>query len=186
MAYMSQENKKKIAAELKKVIPATWKWSLAVHHHSSLMLTITSAPVDLIGMAQGWQTRNDPRPEYYGLNKYYLDHDFSGEMLATFEAIKSAMNNGNHDNSDSQTDYFDVGWYTDISLGRFGRPFTCNPDAKPAKAVDPRLAEIAELKRKIAAMEAAPKPKPAVQSFPPTSIDVRPVTEWWPTAPGNC
>jgi hypothetical protein len=33
------------------------------------------------------------------------------------------MNIGNHDRSDSQTDYFDVGFYTDISIGRWDTPY---------------------------------------------------------------
>ena len=35
-----------------------------------------------------------------------------------------AMNNGNHDNSDIQTDYFDVGWYIDVNIGKWNKPYT--------------------------------------------------------------
>lgn len=48
MAYMSQEKKAKIAAKLKQVIPHDWKYSLAVHHHSTIILRISAAPVDLV------------------------------------------------------------------------------------------------------------------------------------------
>ena len=57
MAYMSQENKKSIAVNLKTVIPASWKWSLSVRHHSTLVLTIASAPIDLI--AEAWKNVED-------------------------------------------------------------------------------------------------------------------------------
>jgi hypothetical protein len=40
MAFITQEEKKAIAAQLKKVIPSTWKYSLSVQNHSALMLTI--------------------------------------------------------------------------------------------------------------------------------------------------
>ena len=31
------------------------------------------------------------------------------------------MNVGNHDNSDPMTDYFDVGWYISVNLGRWDK-----------------------------------------------------------------
>jgi hypothetical protein len=30
---------------------------------------------------------------------------------------------GNHDRSDIQSDYFDVGWYVDINIGRWNKPY---------------------------------------------------------------
>ena len=48
MAYIDQTKKAKIAANLKKVVPAGWKYSLAVRNHSTIVLTISAAPVNLI------------------------------------------------------------------------------------------------------------------------------------------
>ena len=48
MAYMNQEKKAKIAAALKTVVPKGWKYSLAVRNHSSIVMNIKSAPVDLV------------------------------------------------------------------------------------------------------------------------------------------
>ena len=33
------------------------------------------------------------------------------------------MNDGNHDNSEIQYDYFDVGWYIDVNIGRWNQPY---------------------------------------------------------------
>jgi hypothetical protein len=33
------------------------------------------------------------------------------------------MNMGNHDNSDIMTDYFDVGWYVDVNIGLWNKPY---------------------------------------------------------------
>ena len=49
MAYMNQEKKSKIAAALKGVVPDGWKYSLSVRNHSTIVMTITAAPFDLIG-----------------------------------------------------------------------------------------------------------------------------------------
>ena len=42
MAYVSKEKKQKIAAALKTVMPKGWRWSLAINHGSTLILTIAS------------------------------------------------------------------------------------------------------------------------------------------------
>ena len=34
------------------------------------------------------------------------------------------MNDGNHDRSDPQSDYFDVGWYVDVNIGKWNKPYT--------------------------------------------------------------
>lgn len=110
MAYMNQEKKKVIAAELKKVIPSDWKYSLAVRHHSALVLTIRSAPIKIEG-------------DYEDVNEFHPEHHFEGELLETFRKIIDAMNTGNFDLSDSMTDYFHVGHYIDIRLGSWDKPF---------------------------------------------------------------
>lgn len=138
MAYMNQERKARIAAELRKVVPAGWKYSLAVQNHSTLVMTISEAPVDLIEeVAQRVSEpdvalrHNDRAAEvrqarYARLNEHHLERQL-GASLPIFEAIKSAMNSGNHDNSDPMTDYFDVGWYITIQVGRWDKPFKTAP-----------------------------------------------------------
>lgn len=120
MAWMNQEKKAKIAAQLKKVVPAGWKYSLRVHHHSSIILTIKSAPVDLIGSNL---KSNGAKETYLQLNEFYLERQYSGELLKTFEAIKAALNLDNYDRSDIQSDYFDVGHYVNIHIGSWDKPF---------------------------------------------------------------
>jgi hypothetical protein len=34
------------------------------------------------------------------------------------------MNDGNYDNSDIQSDYFSVGWYIDVNVGKWDKPYT--------------------------------------------------------------
>lgn len=134
MAYMSQEKKQSIHAALKKVMPKDWKWSLSVRNHSTIVLTIAAAPVDL---CQEWadclnaQPRALSRPDVYAVrqrpdnvqvNPYYLETQFNAS-LEVMEAAKACLYEGNHDRSDLQTDYFDVGWYVDINLGRWDKPF---------------------------------------------------------------
>ena len=103
MAYMDQEKKAKISAGLKKIMPRDWKYSLAVKHHSSIVLTINAAPVDLIAL----NLRSDEnKGKYIQVNEYYLDREYAGDVLAVF-------------------DHFDVGHYIDIHVGRWDKPFVC-------------------------------------------------------------
>jgi hypothetical protein len=112
MAWMNQEKKAAISAELKKVMPKSWKYSLSVRNHSTLVLTIRSAPIDL--------TKGQPN---INVNHYWLDKQFSGDLLVQFVKIRNAMNTGNWDHSDAMTDYFDVGHYVDIKVGDWDKPF---------------------------------------------------------------
>lgn len=112
MAWMDQTKKAKIASELKKVVPKSWKYTLSVRNHSTICMTIRSAPIDL---ANG--------KGHIGVNHYWLDKQFSGNMLVQFVKIRNALNTDNHDNSDAQVDYFDVGHYVDLQIGEWNRPF---------------------------------------------------------------
>ena len=176
MAWMNQERKAGLAAGLKKVMPKGWKYSLAVRHHSTLVLTISEAPIDLV--RKSLCGADCKQRGYIDVNHHHMP--FEGALLNTFTAIRDAMMVGNHDRSDSQTDYFDVGWYIDINVGKWDKPFRHSKAAEPTPLMgcdkckgetidvrrrengsklcdlcsDARLAEIADIKRRIAEMEA--------------------------------
>lgn len=120
MAYMNQEKKAKIAAALKLVVPKSWKYSLSVHNHTTIIMTIKSAPVDLIAMCAN---KHASVTDHLTINDLYLERSYSGELLETFEKIVEALNIDNFDKSDIQTDYFYVGHYVDLNLGRWNKPF---------------------------------------------------------------
>lgn len=134
MAFMSQDRKKQIAAKLKPVLAKFGvKGSLAVRNHSTLMLTIKSGKIDFISDMN--KNRNDllnPHKfdyeklrEKYNLsvNPYWYHEHYTGKALQFFKAIFPILNDGNHDNSDIMTDYFDVGWYVDVNVGRWNQPY---------------------------------------------------------------
>lgn len=106
MAYVDQAKKAKIAAALRAVVPAGWKYSLAVQNHSTIVMTVAAAPLDIGG------DRVDVSPYHH--QRHY------GE---TFTKIFEALNTDNFDNSDIQTDYFHVGHYVRLQLGRWNKPF---------------------------------------------------------------
>ncbi len=129
MAYMSQERKASIAPAVKKILQKYGvKGSLAVRHHSTLTLNIKSGKIDFIKNFNETAdrlagNRFTPAVGSIDVNPYWYHEHFSGVAKKFLQEIIQAMNAGNHDRSDTQTDYFDVGWYIDVNIGRWNRPY---------------------------------------------------------------
>lgn len=114
MAYMSQEKKATIAPAVKALLTTYGlKGSLSVHHHSMLILTIKSGKVDFF--SEGAVTED--------VNHHYIDRNFTGTSKEVLTKLRNAMMDGNHNNNDIQSDYFDVGWYISIKVGQWDRPY---------------------------------------------------------------
>ena len=133
---MNQERKAAIAPVVKAILKRYGlKGSLSVHNHSTLCLTIKEGPIDFIGncnetcgndhyqVSRGFQKIQS---NYMDVNTYWIHDHFSGVAKQCLQELKDAMNVGNHDRSDIQTDYFDVGWYIDINVGRWNKPYILN------------------------------------------------------------
>jgi hypothetical protein len=120
MAYMSQERKKELAPKIKEILKGYGlKGSLSVRHHSTLVLNISQGGIDFIAEhINGAEITNG----YIQVNPFYKNH-FNGIAQKAIGRLIDAMNIGNHDNSNSQIDYFDVGWYIDINIGSWDKPY---------------------------------------------------------------
>jgi hypothetical protein len=131
MAYMSQEKKAKIAPVVKAILKKyNVKGSLSVRNHMTLCLTIKSGVIDFIGnynsvvSAQPGGFRNGSAAEQsLDVNPYWYQDHFDGVAKKFLKEIFTAMNEGNWDKSDIQTDYFNVGWYVDVNIGRWNQPY---------------------------------------------------------------
>lgn len=129
---MSQENKKIIQTNLRPILKKyKVKASLSVLHHSSICLNIKSSPIDFLGNYNKVYGKirthaNNPfvpEDKHLQVNEYWFHEHFDGEALMFLIEVKKVMDNGNHDRSDIQTDYFDVGWYININIGRWDKPY---------------------------------------------------------------
>ena len=132
MAYMNQEKKKEIAKLLKvELKDKDIKYSLAVSNHSTIVLNIKSGGVDFIGNYN--KTNHDsPRhsfqnadtaKDYLSVNNYWIDEHFTGEAKEILEIANKCLDLNNHNNNDVMTDYFDVGHYIDINIGKWNKPY---------------------------------------------------------------
>lgn len=116
MAYMSQDKKKELAPKIKAVLKKYGvKGSISVSHHSNLVVRLKEGKVDLYG--------EKTSPSWCGshgsdsVNTYHIEKNHTGTSLVFLKELHAAMSDGNWDKSDVMTDYFNVGWYTDIVVG---------------------------------------------------------------------
>jgi len=127
MAYMSQERKKELSPKIKEICKKHGvKASLGVNNHSTLILNVNSGSIDFFGDATERANVDsyNLKRGYYDINPYWYKEHFTGKALAFLSEVIPAMNVGNHDNSEPMVDYFDVGWYVDVNIGRWDKPYT--------------------------------------------------------------
>ena len=134
MAYMDQDRKSKISPLVKRVLAKYGvKGTLSVRNHSTLALTITSGRINF---CQNWADtyptnyRDNPTahqvsgvPDHIDVNVYHIDTHFSGRARQCLKEILAAMNQGNWNRSDIQSDYWDVGWWVSIQIGKWNKPY---------------------------------------------------------------
>ena len=140
MAYVSKELKTKVAGLLKAEFGANtkaeianrgFKYSLSVHNHSTLVLTISEGHIDFIGnhldtiKKEGYEfDRKDLAPvTYIDVNEYRIDRAYSGHVQNILNKIKDILNTDNYNRSDLMTDYHDVGHYISIRIGKWDKPY---------------------------------------------------------------
>ncbi len=125
MAYVSQDLKSKLTPKIKAICKKYGvKASIAVRHHSTLVLNVKSGKIDFISdYGDTTESRNDAKKFGIQVNPYHYQSHFNGKAKKFLSEVIPALNNGNHDNSDSQSDYFDVGWYIDVNIGKWDKPY---------------------------------------------------------------
>ena len=126
MAYVSQQDKAKLAPEIKKVLSKYgMKGSISIRHHSILVVTLQSGAIDF-----GEYTHGDG---YIQVNVYHIERHYKGKAQAFLTELLAAMKGPDwFDKSDAMTDYFHVSHYCDINVGRWNKPYFLQNTAKKA------------------------------------------------------
>ena len=107
MAYVNQEKKKALAPAIKAVLKKyDMKASIAVRHHSSLVVTLKEGPIDF-----AMKHPLDYQVNVYWIDDHYADHPVARDFLKEL----------NHD--DSMSDYFHRSHYIDINIGKYEKPY---------------------------------------------------------------
>ncbi len=133
MAYFSQAQKAAIAPAVKAICKKYGvSASLSVRNMSEVVLTVKSGVIDFIGAAnEAKKKRAELGTEKYipiksgcvRVNRYYIREGFPGVAGDFLTEVCAAMNNGNYDRSDPQSDYADVGYYVSMYIGRWDKPY---------------------------------------------------------------
>lgn len=134
MAYMNQERKAKIAANLKPILKKYGiKGTLSVRGHSTICLTLKSGKIDFIANsnrvcgASHYQTSRGFRPNtsgYSDVNVYWFQDHYDGKAKAFLTEAMAALKSANwYDRTNAQIDYFDTAYYVDINIGRWNKPY---------------------------------------------------------------
>jgi hypothetical protein len=149
MAFVSQEDKKMLTPAIKAVLKKyNMKASIAVRHHSTLVVNIKSGELDIISAYQETRLNHIERElyhhpdqyiqleEYVRVNEYWIEDTYKNypEICAFLTELKSAMEGPEFFNEDdSMTDY------TDINVGSYDKPYVCTSETKDLSA---RIAEV--------------------------------------------
>jgi hypothetical protein len=111
MAYFSKEQKAAIAPKIKSLLSEYgMKGSLAIENYSRVVLNLKSGPIDF---GKG----------YIQVNPYWVADHYSAKAREFLLKAVEILNTDNYNNSDSQSDYFDRGFYVSIHVGRWDRDY---------------------------------------------------------------
>ena len=114
MYQTTTEIAKEIRQNLKKEYP-TSKFAVRKNHHSSITVVLKSSSEKIL----------TETIDYKSINHYHVDSDDKLTALGK-EFIKKSLkviNKRNWDNSDIQSDYFDVNFYLHMTIGEYDKPF---------------------------------------------------------------
>ncbi len=138
MAFVSKEKSKTVKQELEAAFPKKdgWKFSVTIEHYTTLRVAVMTAPINLIDSTDEF----DLKRNHQTFNDYYLNCYKESETLTK---IKEIANKGNFDHSDSQSDYFHVGFYFNLEAGKWNKPFeVVQPKTAKTKAVEVPVATV--------------------------------------------
>jgi hypothetical protein len=138
MAYMNQEKKSKIAANLKPILKQYGiKGSLSVRNNLAIVLKITQGKIDFIenyiktdSDKSNTNKLSQDQVDYIrknrsiDVNPYWYQEHFSGKAKEFLQKVFAAMKSANwYDESDAQTDYFNTAYYVDVNIGSWQKPY---------------------------------------------------------------
>lgn len=136
MAYISQDTKKILAPAIKAVLAKYgMKGTIAIKHHSTLVVNIKSGKMDLVGEFHKYLYHANERcnrpdntrnyPAYFQLNQYYPKNHAISEKVTEFYVELFAAMKGDlwYDKSDIMTDYFNTAYYLDVNVGNYKKPY---------------------------------------------------------------
>ena len=136
LAYISQTEKKELAPAIKKVLKTYGiNGTIAINHHSTLVVNLKKGKLDLIGAAQKINNERAERQglpvtqigNYFQANAYRepTEYENFAPIIGRFysDLIKAMKGTKWFDKSDMMTDYFHTAYYLSINVGKYSAPY---------------------------------------------------------------
>jgi hypothetical protein len=126
MAYMTQEMKQTLSVGIKKVLADFGiKGTISIRHYSTLVVKIKKGLIDFDLSESGCKSVS-----------FIRQSGKEDEEKKFLKALLYAMNNAddlqNYNDSEPMTDYFSVGWYVEIEIGSYKKPYVFEGSEKAA------------------------------------------------------
>lgn len=119
MAYITTEQVSQVRKEIKEAFGKEFKFSVTRQNYSSIDIALMKSPFEFAFNSEYAQEK-----QYAQLNHFHLDNEgFTQEQVDMFKKVTEIAMKGNFDKSDSQTDYFHVGWYFHLAIGKWNKPY---------------------------------------------------------------
>ena len=138
MAYVSQELKSKLSPKIKAICKKYGvKASIAVRHHSTLVLNVKSGKIDFIenyiktdadkvvaNKMSADTIAHIRKNQSLDVNTYWAHEHYSGKAKQFLTEMIAAMKGPDFfDETDAQVDYFHCSHYIDINIGKWNKPY---------------------------------------------------------------
>lgn len=131
MAYITSNEVAEKRKKIKGLFPAKngWKFSITRNKTSRIVCNVLKSPYDIRKFYL-------PGPKYQftgidtitdetnvSVSLFNIDKKYYGPARRDLSAIASLLDEGNYDKSDVMNDYFDVGFYVNLELGHYDKPY---------------------------------------------------------------
>lgn len=119
MAWASKELKDRVAPKLRELAKSYGVSATVARNHGTLVLNVQKGKLDF-----ATDYNNTSHLSTIQVNPYAVKEQFNDKSQEFLLKALEIMNDGNWDRSDMMTDYWDIGWYCDINIGKWDRPYT--------------------------------------------------------------
>jgi hypothetical protein len=136
MAYISTDEVKEVRKALKERFKNKLKFSVRREHYSSLAVSIMSGEINFY---DGSLDREDPWNKeapahkfdgYEQINNYYPENygkhaEMFKDIITIMKTAPAKAEGGRewYDRSDAMVDYFDTAFYTNLTIGKWNKPY---------------------------------------------------------------
>lgn len=143
MTYISKEQQKEKLIKLKPLFKKYGlRATLARSKASKITLNIWEGSIDFMGQYNNYRINNKDRycdnsnvENFLNYKTFVITNnctfkEFSGEALEFLTEANKILQQDNYDRSDMMTDYFDIGFFVDISIGNCEKDYIFKPKIK--------------------------------------------------------